>query len=367
MAAARRSKTASLIDRLFREPFRFSFFQAVRILEQKGRKDAGSTRVKAVGPVGDDSPPDEEVVQFRAQASLNFPGSEISAIDLPGRREEGTATGRSQMTVGFMGLTGPSGVLPEHYTALMVRNIRAKNLALRDFFDLINHRAISLFYRAWGKYRLTETYERAGGAGGATDDPITSSLYALVGFENRHLRNRLAVDDETLIYYAGGLVLGSRPAIGLETMLSDYFDMPVTLSQFQGRWLGLRESDRSAFRPDLGGEPGYCQLGVDAVAGDRVWDVQSCFRIKLGPLSYEDFVTFMPDGPQMKKLAQLTRLYAGPERSFDVELTLKKEEVPFCRLEADGSYEPRLGWNSWLKQHEVLSDRADAIFVPDQV
>lgn len=363
MASAGRGKASSLIQQLFAKPFRFSFFQAVRILEQQGRRAAAATRVKAVDPVGEDHPCDQEVVQFRAHASLEFPEAEISSLAAPGSRDSGTAQDRSQMQVNFMGLTGPSGVLPEHYSALMVRNVRAKNLALRDFFDLINHRAISLFYRAWGKYRLTEAYERAPES---EEDPITASLYALVGFENRYLRDRMAVDDETLLYYASALLPASRPAMGLETMLSDYFEMPVQLSQFEGRWLSLREEDRSALRPEMGAAPGYCQLGVDAVAGDRVWDVQSAFRLKLGPLSYGAFVDFMPDGPQMRKLAELTRLYAGAEKTFDVELTLKKEEVPFCRLQSAGAEVPRLGWNTWLRQHAVLADRSDAVFMPEE-
>ena len=363
MAGTGRDEATSLIARLFREPFRFSFFQAVRILERKGRRDARSTRRMAVEAVGEDSSCDREVVQFRTHASMQFPEAEVSALSAPGTLDTGTAKERSQMSVNFMGLTGPSGVLPEHYSALMVRNVRAKNLALRDFFDLINHRAISLFYRAWGKYRLTEAYERAPEE---EEDPITASIYALVGFENRYLRHRMTVDDESLLYYAGGLVIESRPATGLETLLSDYFAMPVTLSQFQGRWLSLRVEDRSALHPELSAAPGYCRLGVDAVAGDRVWDVQSSFRINLGPLSYRDFVGFMPDGAQMRKLSEWTRLYAGPEKAFDVALTLRKEEVPFCRLTSVGDEAPRLGWNTWLKEHEVLYDRADAVFSPQE-
>ena len=56
------------------------------------------------------------------------------------------------MTMTFMGLTGPSGVLPRHYTDMMMRQQRegrgADRYALRDWLDLFNHRFISLFFRA---------------------------------------------------------------------------------------------------------------------------------------------------------------------------------------------------------------------------
>ena len=66
------------------------------------------------------------------------------------------------MLVAFLGLTGPSGVLPPHYTAHAdARVCAAKDTSLRDLLDMFNHRLISLFYRAWEKYRLPFAYERS--------------------------------------------------------------------------------------------------------------------------------------------------------------------------------------------------------------
>ena len=96
------------------------------------------------------------------------------------------------MVVSFLGLTGPSGVLPRHYTELMLNRIRDKDYSLRDFLDLFNHRLISLFYRAWEKSRLPLGYERS-----RFDDPdrepdlATWALYCLVGLGTEGLRGRL--------------------------------------------------------------------------------------------------------------------------------------------------------------------------------
>ena len=100
------------------------------------------------------SHPQSEVVRFGANPILHFPAS---AIHVPARASR---TARPAMTVNFMGLTGPLGVLPHYVTELIAGRLRAATRALLDFFDIFNHRMISLFYQAWEKYRFTVAYER---------------------------------------------------------------------------------------------------------------------------------------------------------------------------------------------------------------
>ena len=85
------------------------------------------------------------------------------------------------MTVACLGLTGPQGVLPDHYTALLISRVRGKDYALRDFFDLFNHRTISLFYRAWEKYQVAPSFERAYFENERGEDLFTRCLYDLLG------------------------------------------------------------------------------------------------------------------------------------------------------------------------------------------
>ena len=364
MAAKGGRSPHNLIEALGKKPHRFGFFQAVRVLEQLGRRQGRDPRFETLRAVGEDADPKREAVRFTAVQSLAFPTSEIGAFrESKSDPDAKGPPGPPKLSVGFMGLTGPSGVLPQQFTETLIRSVRAKSVSLRDFLDLFNHRTISLFYRAWEKYRLPPSYER-GGAGGK--DPISATLYDLIGLGSGHLRERLTVNDEAFVHYSGHLSHGPKSAAGLESMLSDYFERPVEIEQFKGRWMNLAVDEQTSMPGLHDMESCFCQLGVNAVVGDRVWDVQGSFRIRLGPLSYPQFARFMPSGEDLKKLAELTRLYIGPGLSVDVQLTLAKDEVPECQLLSEGDGAPRLGWNTWIKQAPYRHDVDDAVYLLDR-
>ena len=365
----------TLAYRVYHNGTAFDFFQAVRMLE---RMDAERRSV------GRDGPPQQEAVRFKVHVGLEFPASSIQKIEPP--RDDIPPA----MTVTFFGLTGPLGVLPRHYTELLMRQQRdvhgEERYVLRDWFDLFNHRLISLFFRAWEKYRFFIAYER-GEHARTEPDTFTAALYSFVGLGFPELRNRLRIsyrdeavdmgreqvlakiDDLAVLYYAGLFAHRPRNAIGLEALLTDYFRMPVKVREFEGQWLALDRQNQSSI-----GVTGYnLTLGRDAVAGDRVYDVRSKFRVILGPLSYEQFVEFLPDRNLNSKnkgfflLVHLVRLYVDATLSFDVQLILRKQDVPNCQLEEDTIPGPRLGWNSWLATEQCETDMADAAFEAEEV
>jgi type VI secretion system protein ImpH len=355
MAAPRRRSYASLIEALRAEPERFDFVQAVRILERAAAQAAAGGRFAERGTVGSDHEPRNEALVLRAALELVFPTSEVAGLDDSGAKPE--------LSVTMLGLHGPSGVLPGHYSQYVLEAQRDKNGALRDFFDLLNHRALSLFARASDKYRLPLSYERGGGA---SADPITAAVLALVGTRPAALQDRQAIDDETLVFYAGAFSQRRPAATVLAAMLSEYFDRPVRIRQFRGRWTELAKAEQTRVGPARREALGrFQQLGVDAVAGARVYDVQGSFRVELGPLDYAAFRGFMPDGPLMAQLVAFTRTYVGPALGFDVRLTLKASEIPPLALSRSAS--PRLGWNTWLPTRGPRGDPSDAVFATEEL
>ena len=95
----------------------------------------------------------------------------------------------------------PAGVLPEHYTSLVIErsHLRLKDHALREFLDLFNHRLISLYFRAWEKYRFPVAYERHLVEGRLDDDLFTLCLFCLIGMGSGSLRDHFTFDDQVLL------------------------------------------------------------------------------------------------------------------------------------------------------------------------
>jgi type VI secretion system protein ImpH len=339
MATPRGGADPPLERTLFEEPYRFDFFQAVRLLErlQPGR-----------AAVGRDGPPAREVVRFLARPGFVFPASAIDGLVTPEGSESAPA-----MTVNFLGLTGPSGVLPHVYTELVQTRQRAGDSALAAFLDLFNHRLLSLFYRAWEKHRVA-----AGAAEGEGDDQFEGHLFALLGLGLRPLRNRHSFPDRALPTYAGFFARRHRPAVVLEELLRDYFGLPMEVVQFSGQWLRLTPGDLST----LARRGANNALGVSLVVGSRVWDEQGKIRLRLGPLSFAEFRAYLPDGPGFRALVEMTRLFVDAEFDLDVQLVLKADEVPRCHLSSRPGAGARLGRFAWVGARRPARDVDNAVF-----
>ena len=342
MAAEGRAKDPGLADSPLAESLRrdacsFEFFQAVTLL-QRLRHDCE--------PVGGFFNPEDEAVHFRVHNRLPFPASQVQELDWP---EAGSVP---EMIVNFMGLTGPSGVLPYWYTELIIAQLKEKDASLRDFLDIFNHRLISFFYRAWAKYRFPVSYNRG------EQDRFTQYLLDLIGLGTDGLQQRQAVPDEAILHYVALFAQQSRSASSLEAILSDYFQVPVEVEQFTGSWYRLGVPIQCALEDE---DDQAHRLGAGAVVGDEVWDRQSSARVRIGPMELARYRDFLPDGGAFEPLKSILKFFANDQFDFEVQLLLKRDEVPGCDFSSPLEELPRLGWVSWLKTKAVNRDPGDTI------
>jgi len=319
-----------VIARLLKAPYRFSFFQAVRLLVR------GARRADAV-PGRDGR---AEAVRFGVPASLGFPAAEVTGLT-PG--EDGAPP---RMEVVFLGLTGPSGVLPPHYTELERQRLREKDATLRDFLDLFHHRAISFFYRAWEKYRLPVVYERHRMEPGGAPDPISHALDALVGYAGPAERRALPLDPELLVRFGGHLATATRSAAGLEAMLEGFTGVKVQVEQFQSEWADMSPGDVVRLPDDNGGGGRNHRLGVDLLIGTRTCIADGRIGIVLGPLDPDAYREWMPGTERFAELSALVRSFAGAALQFSVTFRLPGDAIAdWCLDGPEGGL--RLGWNTW--------------------
>ncbi len=319
MESEKRQTHTSLTDRLFREFYRFSFFQAVCILENlsEGRKPLGKTLV-----------PGEEAVRFSSKPGLAFPPSDISKI------ERNDSSGPVDMEVAFMGLVGPSGVLPHCYSEQVIDRMLDKDHGLKAFYDMFHHRLISLFYLAWKKYRLAENYLPG------AKDRNSSCILSLTGLGTPGLLESIGLPDRSLPYYCSGLLSRSVPsACAVEAAVRYLAGVPVEIEQFIEQWLPLSAEDRTRIGT------ANARLGVDAVCGGYVKECQSKFRVNLGPMGYDRYIRFLPGGEMLRSVFALVKYMAGIEYEFEVRVILRREDVPACIL---GEGHPLLGETTWL-------------------
>lgn len=324
MAAYGWGSTASVADWLFAEGYRFDFYQAVRLLELSA---------PAPADVGESTDPIGDPVRFHSRISQSFPASDIAAVTpAPG-------PGRPPlMEVNFMGIAGAFGPLPVPYTDVILGRLAKKDRALKEFLDLFNHRLVSLAYRIRKTFRMGLEWKVP------EDTHAADYLFALVGLGTPGLRHRLTIPDLSLVSF-GGLMAGPvRSLAGLEQILRGYFHIGVAAKSCLGGWRALDAGDHTR----LGRTGANRDLGGRAMLGTRIWDQQRLLQLTLGPLSFEQFQTFLPTGWGYHSLKALTEWYVGPHRDVQYVLDLQPDvRVPGCVLSSKQTA-GRLGWTAWL-------------------
>jgi type VI secretion system protein ImpH len=319
MGSETRRSNPSLMRALQDTPFAFSFFQAVQLLQRY----LGGVQVGGRGPAA------EETLRLVPAVSMSFPAADLVAVEpvaASASRPE-----RYRLTTSFLGLYSSDSPLPTFYTEdLLWREDDQK--AVRDFLDIFHHRILSLFYRAWEKYRLPVQFREG------TDD-YSRRVFSLLGLGTVQLIGSSGLPSVRLLRYAGLFTRKPHSASGMAGMLRDYFALPaIAVNQCRERWTPIDPAQRNR----LGVM--NSMLGKDLSIGAKVRDFGSKFRVVIGPLALPDYLRFLPESKDYAAVINLVRLYATDRLDFDLELRLKAEETPPLRLSSNSPL--RLGWTS---------------------
>ena len=319
------------LERLEETPEKFHFFHAFRVIEAAFPDSAR---------IGEARRPREDEVRFGQEADLRFPPSAIATYEPPKGKKPGRMINR------FFGLFGPNGPLPLHLTEYANHRIRHhRDPTLVAFADMLTHRMTTLFYRAWRSGEPAPSFDRG------ENDSFERKVASIGGFHTDNMRNKDAMPDLAKRHFAGLMAQGPKNAEGLQSILQAFFSAKVEVIEFVGCWLELEPGDRWQM-----GMP--AQLGRTTSVGERVWTRSAKFRLRIGPLSYEDYQRLLPGTGSLERLRAIVRNYVGDALDWDLNLVLRAEDVPQPKL----GETVRLGQTSWVGNTTRKKD-ADELYL----
>jgi len=337
MAGEDRQETNSVSEAIFRElrekPYSYDFFHVMRDLE-----NAYSWRPK----IGTSISPRQEPIRLGQSPRLAFAPSTLEKF------EDANSARPPKLSVNFLGLTGPNGPLPLEFTEYIRERLRnMRDSTLTGFLDMFHHRLISLFYRAWAVNQKAADFDRP------EESRFSTYIGSFLGLGDPTMRSRDKIPDDAKIYFSGHLSAATRDAEGLESILSDFFEVPVELDAMIGDWLPITER----YHCLLGIDRENASLGQNAILGAKVWDVQNRFRLRIGPMPFKRYCDFLPTAESFAKLVDWVAFYTSFQFRWDLQVSLEAEEVPQTQL-GGGSL---LGWTSWLTTETPTRDAGDLI------
>ncbi|MCF6765806.1 type VI secretion system baseplate subunit TssG [Thiotrichales bacterium 19S3-7] len=303
-----------LIEPFIANGHRYGFYQAIRWLKNM------SNRLQGMGyqPLR---------LKVLPRLSLDFIGNDIS--DVIYHSESHTV----EIVVTFLALYGTASPLPTFYTEDLMFELSEDITVGKDFLDIFHQILYQKLYDVWLKYKLNQcVFEHK-------KKSYINKLYHLIGLGDQTLR-KMVPNAKSLIKYVGLLNQQPRSAKSLETLLKDYFEVPInvisaycsieTIEKPQQLRLGLANHS----------------LGKETYIGQKVKSASFSIGIKIENLSYEKFNLFSYQQPYAKALAFLINFFANAPIKCFVSISLKQDCVNNLTL---SNYNwSKLGQNTWL-------------------
>jgi len=298
-------------------------------------------------PIGEFFPPAQEALSLRASTGLTFPAQAIEQT--PADMHSGApahSAARPVVISPLLGLSGPLAALPYHYTEALITARRDRNQAPLDFFDIFNHRAQSLLYRALRKYRFVLDKERALARGG--NDRYSQILTALCGQSGSQATVSDVLPRDARTSFAGLFTRRIRSARNLEQLLRHYFELDISIEPFAGRWVDLETSSRCRIGTRAGSNH---RLGEETLLGRRSWQAESFFGVIVRQPDAAQLAQLAPGQPMRAALWSMVRSFAGEQYGFHIDIVTGNTVQCAARLHGkkaahtiDTASATRLGW-----------------------
>lgn len=324
------TKHNSIIQNITNDPHSFGFYEAMRLIECHYRDQ---TRL------GETLKSSDDMIRLGQMPSTTFAPSTLASASTE-------KDALLHLNVFFFGMFGPNGALPLHLTEYANERVRtARDESFIHFMDMFHHRLLCLFYRAWANKEPTVHYDRP------EQDRFHMYTGSLLGIGAPSLQDRDRMPDNSKMHYAGHMSSQTHHAEGLSSVLQAFFKVPVKIKEYIGEWLEIPHQSRCFLGMNLEGR----KLGEDAVLGGKSWQRQYKFRVLIGPMNLDEYHGLLPGKAKLKQVSAILKNYVGIEMTWDVNLILKKDDIPKTELGNFG----QLGWTTWLHSKPMVTDAND--------
>ncbi len=230
----------------------------------------------------------------------------------------------ARVDVEVLGLLGPEGALPLHISRWVLARLSERWFAdggdsatsdttFLDFCNMLQHRMLALYWRAWADAR-PEVQTELGSRGRGEALQATLAGIGLPAMSD--------ADAALKLRHATALGHAVHGPERLTALLRDLLDMPVQLSEFVGYWMEIPRRLQTRIGH------AHCTLGQSAVAGARSFQRQSRAELLIGPLTLGQYQRLLDDDALRGRLARAIRFAAGREIDFDLRLVLAAPEIP---------------------------------------
>lgn len=298
---------------------KYSLFSILRYLE--------SSQDISKPLIGETVSPSQDLFRLYQNPSMSFIYKNIDSVSLKNNK--------LQIAINEIGLLGANSPLPSHLIEFIFqRKYQYGDGAWASFVNMLQHRVLTMFYRSWMNAQSVLSFENKGA------NKFSRYIASLAGFAvlDKELPNQY-VEYFSKLYFAGYSLQRNRSANNFQDLLSQYFSLPIRIEENIGQWFTLPKEEQTC----LGSKKHYT-LGDGLIMGNKVYDVQTKFRITIGPLALEEFESFFKEGFNSKRLIEWVRFYVGEEHDWDVQLILAKPEIPKFIL---GDHN-KVGLTTWL-------------------
>lgn len=314
----------------------FDFFELLRQLELKG------------GLFGHAGRPDGEPARLGQHIRLGFAVQDLVDFTPPSDKAP------ARVSVANLGLMGPEGPMPLHLTRWVLDRLsqrwfagvearQTSDTTFVDFVNVLQHRMIALFYRAWADAHPAVQVER--NASGR----VRSMLEAMAGMGLPGTQNAEGPFlDGVKLRQAAALANQVDGPERLTLFVAEAFKVPVQLKEFVAAWITVPKALQTRLGKD------HAALGNSATIGPRTFSRQSRVELRIGPLGFEDFKSFLPGGERLRLLKRAIRDLVGELLDVDLRVVLARDAVPPAKVGAS-----QLGRTAWLARPEERGDADD--------